>query len=216
MLAGAEALVRWRKPDGQMISPGLFIPLVEESGFVRKLDEYVFQEVCLAQKRWIDKGLRVVPISVNLSQRHLENPEFIDQYKAILDNSGVPIEYIQLEITESAMFEKKEEFVAIMERLHQLGFVILMDDFGTGYSSLMMLKSIPVDVMKLDKSFVDDYDDIRGEQIIRCVMRMAQDLSIAITAEGVETEEQYNFLKSIGCDTIQGYYFAKANAGGGV
>ncbi len=209
MLAGAEALVRWRKPDGQMISPGLFIPLAEESGFVRKLDEYVFQEVCLAQKRWIDKGLRVVPISVNLSQRHLENPEFIDQYKAILDNSGVPIEYIQLEITESAMFEKKEEFVAIMERLHQLGFVILMDDFGTGYSSLMMLKSIPVDVMKLDKSFVDDYDDIRGEQIIRCVMRMAQDLSIAITAEGVETEEQYNFLKSIGCDTIQGYYFAK-------
>ena len=82
MLAGAEALVRWRKPDGQMISPGLFIPLAEESGFVRKLDEYVFQEVCLAQKRWIDKGLRVVPISVNLSQRHLENPEFIDQYKA--------------------------------------------------------------------------------------------------------------------------------------
>jgi len=208
-LAGAEALVRWRKPDGQMVSPGLFVPLAEESGFVCKLDEYVFREVCQAQRRWLDKGLKVVPISVNLSRKHLDDPEFIKEYKAILDASGVPIEYIQLEITESAMFEKKDEFVKIMEELHSLGFMILMDDFGTGYSSLMMLKSIPVDVMKLDKSFVDDYDDERGERIIRCVMRMAQDLRIAITAEGVETEEQYRFLKSIGCDTIQGYYFAR-------
>ena len=96
-----------------------------------------------------------------------------------------------------------------MEELHQLGFMILMDDFGTGYSSLMMLKSVPVDVMKLDKSFVDDYDDARGEQIIRCVMQMAKDLRIGITAEGVETKEQFEFLKDIGCDTIQGYYFAR-------
>lgn len=208
-LAGAEALVRWRRSDGQMVSPGLFVPLAEESGFVCKLDEYVFKEVCQAQKRWIDKGLDVVPISVNLSRRHLDNPEFIKEYKAILDASGVPIKYIQLEITESAMFEKKDEFVQMMEELHGLGFMILMDDFGTGYSSLMMLKSIPIDVMKLDKSFVDDYDDERGEHIIRCVMRMAQDLRIAITAEGVETEEQYKFLTSVGCDTIQGYYFAR-------
>lgn len=208
-LVGAEALVRWRKPNGQMISPGLFIPLAEESGFVCKLDVYMFREVCLAQKRWLDKGLDIVPISVNLSRRHLDNPEFIDEYKKIIDESGVPIQYVQLEITESAMFEKQEEFIEIMEKLHQLGFMILMDDFGTGYSSLMMLKTIPVDVMKLDKSFVDDYDDIRGEQIIRCVMKMAQDLSIGITAEGVETKEQFEFLKSIGCDTIQGYYFAR-------
>lgn len=208
-LAGAEALVRWRKPNGQMVSPGLFIPLAEESGFVRKLDEYVFREVCLAQRRWMDKGLPIVPISVNISRRHLENPEFIDEYKKILDDSGVPIEYIQLEITESAMLDEQEELIAIMERLHQLGFIILMDDFGTGYSSLMMLKSVPVDVMKLDKSFVDDYDNERGEQIIRRVMQMAQDLRIQVTAEGVETKDQYEFLKSINCDTIQGYYFAR-------
>lgn len=208
-LEGAEALVRWKRPDGQMISPGLFIPLAEESGFVRKLDEYVFREVCLAQKRWLDKGMKIVPISVNLSRRHLENPEFIEEYKKILEESGVPIEYVQLEITESAMTEKKEESLEIMEKLHSLGFRILMDDFGTGYSSLMMLKSVPVDVMKLDKSFVDDYDDERGEQIIRCVMNMAQNLQISITAEGVETEDQYIFLNSIGCDTIQGYYFAR-------
>lgn len=208
-LVGAEALVRWQKPNGQMISPGLFIPLAEESGFVCKLDEYIFKEVCLAQKRWLDKGLEIVPISVNISRRHLDNPEFIYEYKRILDESGVPIQYIQLEITESAMFEKQEEFIEIMEELHQLGFMILMDDFGTGYSSLMMLKSVPVDVMKLDKSFVDDYDDARGEQIIRCVMQMAKDLRIGITAEGVETKEQFEFLKDIGCDTIQGYYFAR-------
>lgn len=208
-LAGAEALIRWKRQDGQMVSPGLFVPLAEESGFVCKLDKYIFNEVCLAQKRWIDKGLKAVPISVNLSRRHLNNPEFIGEYKAMLDNSGVPIKYLQLEITESAMFEKKKEFLDIIESLHQMGFVILMDDFGTGYSSLMMLKSIPIDVMKLDKTFVDDFDDERGEQIIRCVMRMAQDLCISITAEGVETEEQYKFLKSIGCDMIQGYYFAR-------
>lgn len=138
-------------------------------------------------------GLRAVPISVNLSRRHLDTPEFIGEYKSMLDQSGVPIKYMQLEITESAMFEKKAEFLEIIESLHKMGFVILMDDFGTGYSSLMMLKSIPIDVMKLDKTFVDDFDDERGEQIIRCVMRMAQDLCISITAEGVETEEQYKF-----------------------
>ncbi|MDE6662767.1 MAG: GGDEF domain-containing protein [Lachnospiraceae bacterium] len=208
-LAGAEALIRWRKSNGQMVSPGLFVPLAEESGFVRKLDEYIFREVCFAQKRWLDQGLSVVPISVNLSRRHLENPDFIDEYKKILDESGVPIEYIQLEITESAILDKQDELIAIMDRLHQLGFIILMDDFGTGYSSLMMLKSVPVDVMKLDKSFVDDYNDVKGEQIIRRVMQMAQDLNIEVTAEGVETQEQYEFLKSIDCNMIQGYYFAR-------
>lgn len=208
-LAGAEALIRWRKSNGQMVSPGLFVPIAEESGFVRKLDEYIFKEVCLAQKRWLDQGLSIVPISVNLSRRHLENPEFIDEYKKILDESGVPIEYIQLEITESAILDKQDELIAIMDKLHQLGFIILMDDFGTGYSSLMMLKSVPVDVMKLDKSFVDDYNDVKGEQIIRRVMQMAQDLNIEVTAEGVETQEQYEFLKSIDCNMIQGYYFAR-------
>ncbi len=163
----------------------------------------------MAQKRWMEKGLPIVPISVNISRKLLETPEFIDEYKQILDDSGVPIEYIQLEITESAILDKQEDLINIMEKLHQVGFVILMDDFGTGYSSLMMLKSVPVDVMKLDKSFVDDYDDFKGEQIIRRVMQMAQDLSIEVTAEGVETEDQYEFLKSIDCNTIQGYYFAR-------
>ncbi|MCM1385830.1 MAG: EAL domain-containing protein [Bacillus sp. (in: Bacteria)] len=208
-LAGAEALIRWRKPNGQMISPGLFIPHAEESGFVRKLDEYIFKEVCMAQRRWLDKGLPIVPISVNISRRLIETPEFIDEYKKILDDSGVPIEYIQLEITESAILDKQDELINIMEKLHQIGFVILMDDFGTGYSSLMMLKSVPVDVMKLDKSFVDDYDDVKGERIIRRVMQMAQDLHIEVTAEGVETKDQYEFLKGIDCNMIQGYYFAR-------
>lgn len=208
-LAGAEALVRWRKSDGTMVPPGMFIPLAEETNFVCKLDKYVFKEVCVAQKRWIEKGLKVVPVSVNLSRRHLNNPEFVDEYKEILDEVGVPIECVQLEITESAMFEKQEEFIKLMERLHEIGFAILMDDFGTGYSSLTMLKQIPVNVMKLDKSFVDDYDDTKGEQIIRCVTKMAQNLDISITAEGVETEAQYIFLREIGCDVIQGYYFAK-------
>lgn len=208
-LAGAEALVRWKKPDGKIISPGEFIPLAEESGFVCKLDKYIFHEVCVAQEHWRKEGRKIVPVSVNLSRRHLDNPVFIEEYKQIIDETGVPIDMVQIEVTESAMFEKQGEFLEIIERLHKLGFEILMDDFGTGYSSLMMLKQIPIDVMKLDKSFVDDYDDERGEQIIRCVMQMAQNLNIKITAEGVETEEQYEFLRDIGCDLIQGFYFAR-------
>ncbi len=208
-LIGAEALVRWKKPDGELVPPGVFIPLAEESGFVRKLDEYIFREVCLAQRRWLDSGMQIVPISVNLSRKHFENSEFIDRYVAILQELEIPVEYVQLEITESAVTDRRKESVEIIERLHKLGFKILIDDFGTGYSSLMMLKSVPVDVMKLDKSFVDDFDDIKGEQIIRCVMRLAQNLQIATTAEGVETEAQFEFLRSIGCDSIQGYYFAK-------
>lgn len=180
-LAGAEALVRWRKSDGTMVPPGMFIPLAEETNFVCKLDKYVFNEVCQAQRRWIDKGMKVVPVSVNLSRRHLNNPEFIDEYKTMLDAAGIPIECVELEITESAMYEKQEEFIKIMERLHEVGFAILMDD----------------------------YNDTKGEQIIKCVTKMAQDLDLSITAEGVETEEQYIFLKEIGCDMIQGYYFAK-------
>ena len=208
-LVGAEALVRWKQEDGSYIPPFRFIPAAEKNGFITRLDKYVFKQVCDDQKHWLDEGKEIVPISVNLSRQHLYNPKLVEEYQKIVVKSGVPIDKLELEITESAIFENHDEFLAIINKLHGVGFRILMDDFGTGYSSLMMLKSIPIDVMKLDKSFVDDYSDIKGEKIISSVTQLAKAMQIEVTAEGVETEEQYKFMRDLGCDMIQGYYFAK-------
>ena len=208
-LVGAEALVRWKQADGSYIPPFRFIPTAEKNGFITRLDKYVFKCVCKDQKRWLDEGRKIVPISVNLSRQHLYNPKLVEEYQKIVAKSGVPIDKLELEITESALFENHDEFLAIINKLHGVGFRILMDDFGTGYSSLMMLKSIPIDVMKLDKSFVDDYSDSKGEKIISSVTQLAKAMQIEVTAEGVETEEQYKFMRDLGCDMIQGYYFAK-------
>ena len=165
--------------------------------------------VCEDQKRWLDEGREIVPISVNLSRQHLYNPKLVEEYQKMVVKSGVPIDKLELEITESALFENHDEFLSVINKLHGVGFRILMDDFGTGYSSLMMLKSIPIDVMKLDKSFVDDYSGKKGEKIISSVTQLAKSMEIEVTAEGVETEEQYKFMRDLGCDMIQGYYFAK-------
>lgn len=207
-LVGAEALVRWKRRDGSIMMPGRFIPLAEKSGFVNYLDKYVFAEVCRKQKEWLKAGRHAVPISVNLSRRHLYSDDFMDEYKEMVEQAEVPARYLQLELTESAIFENKEELCQIIDTLHSMGFNIQMDDFGTGYSSLMMLKSVPIDVLKLDKSFVDDFDDPKGQKIITSVINLAQELHIEVTAEGVETKEQYEFLRNLGCNTIQGYYFS--------
>ncbi len=208
-LSGAEALIRWKNADGTYTPPYKFIPIAEKNGFVLKLDKYVFRKVCEDQKRRLEEGKKVVPVSVNLSRQHLYNSAFIEDYRKMVEARNIPINLVELEVTESAMFENQDEFMSIIDRLHKIGFKILMDDFGTGYSSLMMLKSIPIDVMKLDKSFVDDFNDEKGEKIISCVTQLAKSMHIEVTAEGVETEEQYQFMKKLGCDNIQGFYFAK-------
>ncbi len=208
-MVGAEALVRWKKADGSTVMPGHFIPLAEQNGFINHLDKYVFKEVCKAQKLWLEEGKKVVPVSVNLSRRHFYNGDFMKEYQDIVFDSGISEKYVQLELTESAVFENQEALCQIIDNLHTMGFHILVDDFGTGYSSLMMLKSIPIDTLKLDKSFVDDFDHPKGEKIIKSVIQLAQALNIEVTAEGVETQEQYEFLKTLGCNTIQGFFFAR-------
>lgn len=208
-LNGAEALIRWIKPNGSIVSPTVFIPLAEKKGMVVRLDKCVFEMVCEHINQWKNKGLDLVPISVNLSREHLKDETFIDDYVRIREKYQIEDEYLELELTEGTLYDNLEQARPIVEKLHNKGVKILMDDFGTGYSSLMMLKSIPVDVMKLDKSFVDDYDDARGEEIIKCVVALAGTLKMDVTAEGVETKEQYEFLRDLGCDTIQGYYFSR-------
>lgn len=208
-IVGAEALIRWKREDGTVVSPNVFIPLAESSGFIEKLDRKMFEMICEIQHKFLEEGRVPVKISVNLSRQVFYDKNFIDRYVDIMNKYDISTEYVELEITESALFENQEEFKSIIDELHERGFKILMDDFGVGYSSMMMLKAIPIDVMKLDKSFVDDYNDIRGREIIISVMKLAKALNILVTAEGVETAEQYAFFRNLKCDIIQGYYFAK-------
>ena len=208
-ICGAEALIRWITSEGKVIPPGMFIPLAENNGFVRNLDKEMFRLVCDMQKKLFEEGLEPVPVSVNVSRQLLYDKNFADDYCRYITELNIPPRLVELEITESALFEDINLFRATLEKLRNFGFRILMDDFGTGYSSLMMLHTVPIDVMKLDKSFIDDYADEKGRSIIQCVLNLAKQLKLPVVAEGVETEEQYIYLKNSGCDVIQGYYFSK-------
>ncbi|MBS7006854.1 bifunctional diguanylate cyclase/phosphodiesterase [Anaerostipes sp.] len=212
-IVGAEALVRWIGEDGRIIPPSDFIPVFEENGLIMGLDEFMFREVCRQQRKWMDEGREAVPISVNLSRYNIFYSAFINKYQDTLKEFDIPPALVPLEITESVMSEDEELLRNIIDELHGIGFSVLMDDFGTGYSSMTMLRSMPIDVLKLDKSFVDDIGDSRGEKIIRSIIDLSKSLGIHLTAEGVETKQQYEFLKELECDEIQGYYFARPMPG---
>lgn len=206
---GAEALVRWYNDEIGMILPDDFIPVFENNGFIAELDKYMFEHVCIDIRKWLDEGCRVAPVSVNLSQQQLYNTRFIEEYQEILKKYDISAEYLQLELTETTLFSEAEILDDIIDNLHSVGFKILMDDFGTGYSSLSMLKNVSVDIIKLDKSFVDDIGDPKGDIVVSTIVSLGQLFNMRIVAEGVETKEQYEFLRDIFCDEIQGYYFSK-------
>lgn len=208
-LASAEALVRWLDEKSGLIFPNEFIPVFESNGFIVKLDKYMFENVCKDIRKWLDAGLKVVPISVNLSQLQLYNLHFIDEYREILTKYKIPPKYVQLELTKTTLFSEASALNGIIDKLHKVGFKILMDDFGTGYSSLNMLKNIPVDILKLDKSFVDAIGELKGNIVVSTIISLGQLLEMKIVAEGVETKEQFEFLRDIFCDEIQGYYFSR-------
>ena len=208
-ICGAEALIRWITPEGKIVPPGQFIPLAENTGFVRELDKVIFMQVCDLQKNLLEQGIVPVPISVNVSRQLLYDKFIAEFYCDYMKQMKIPTDLIELEITESAFFEDIDLFRSTLEKLRNYGFRILMDDFGTGYSSLMMLHSVPIDIIKLDKSFIDDYEDEKGSSIIQCVLNLARMLKLPVVAEGVETKEQYIYLKNSGCDVIQGFYFSK-------
>lgn len=208
-LVGAEALVRWYNEKTGMMFPNEFISLFERNGFIIELDKYMFESVCRDIRTWLDNGYKVVPISVNLSQLQLYNLHFVEEYKEILEKYQIPPQFVQLELTETTLFSKASGLNKIIDKLHNIGFLILMDDFGTGYSSLNMLKNVPVDILKLDKSFVDDIGDTKGDLVVSTIVSLGQSLDMKIVAEGVETKEQYEFLRDIFCDEIQGYYFSR-------
>lgn len=207
---GAEALVRWIEDNGKMIFPDEFIPLFESNGFITKLDKYMLEEVCILIRQWIDNGITPIPISVNFSRVHINNPNFTSEIKAIIDKYNVNTKYIEIELTESTILDNESELKTIFENFKTSHLVIAMDDFGYGYSSLGFLKDFDVDIIKLDRSFFSfDADNERSRIVIRNIVKMVKELGVVVVAEGVETKEQLDFLKSTRCDMVQGYYFSK-------
>lgn len=209
-IVGAEALARWRKPDGKMVYPDEFIPVFEKNGFITKLDLYIFEEVCRHIRRWLDEGSPVCRVSVNVSQVHLRNKEFYLTYLEIMKKYNIPSQYIELELTESTLFKNKEQMISLIYALKNVGIKIAMDDFGSGYSSLNLMKDLPIDYLKLDREFFNtSLDSSRGQEVIKSISAMAGRLQICIVAEGVENRDQVDFLKEINCGIVQGYFYYK-------
>ena len=209
-LSAAEALVRWNHPTEGSVPPGKFIPIFESNGFIIQLDDYMLTEVCRMQATWIARKERIVPISVNVSRAHFTKDDLAERICRIVDAFKVPHSVIELELTESAFFDDKKVLLNTVKKLKDAGFKISMDDFGAGYSSLNTLKELPLDVIKLDAEFFRGKDEMnRGNLIVEETIHLAKKLAMTIVAEGIENREQVNFLKNIGCDLIQGYYFAK-------
>lgn len=209
-LIGAEALVRWFRADGTIVSPGEFIPVFEKNGFITSLDFYVYEEVCRLIRNWLDTGRKAVPISVNVSRVHILDPDFAKKFKAIIDAYKIPPELIELELTESIFLNTVDEAVWLMEQFKSYGFSISIDDFGSGYSSLNLLKELPADVIKIDKGFFRKDKLLEKDKIIvSSVVNLAKNLHMLVLCEGVETENQAHFLRSIDCDIAQGYLYSK-------
>lgn len=208
-IVGAEALVRWDSPSLGWLSPGAFIPLFERNGFIIRLDYYVFRQVCCCLRQWMDSGKAVVPVSVNLSAKHLSEPDFIDKFKAIQKEYGIPDAYLEFELTEALVFEDMELLKSTIDRLHGAGYECSMDDFGSGYSSLNVLKEMPLDILKLDRVFFTGEDGERGSNVVRAVVAMARELGMRVVAEGVEDRRTAAFLRELECDMIQGYVYYK-------
>ncbi|MCC0655855.1 EAL domain-containing protein [Clostridioides sp. ES-S-0123-01] len=210
-IVGAEALVRWQDPDRGLIPPNDFIPFFEKNGFIIKLDHYVFEKSCAMIRKWIDNGETPIPISVNFSRAHLNNKDFLEKYKTIRDKYDVPAKLLEIELTETLIFDNLQMLLNVIDQIHEEGFQCSLDDFGSGYSSLNMLKEIKVDTLKLDRAFFSspNADNVSENYVIESVVELAKKLNMNSVSEGVETILQMEYLKKINCDMIQGYVFSK-------
>ena len=208
-MEGAEALVRWKK-DGNMISPGEFIPIFEKNYFIIKLDEYVYERVCKNIQE-MKKQIKEIPkISVNISKESLLEKDFLAKYVKIIEQYGISPNDIEIEITERTTVDNHIDMKEIIEEIKEKGFSIAIDDFGTGYSSLNMLEMLPIDMIKIDKSFIDRIGE-KNETInlLEIILLISKKLNLKTIAEGVEKSEQVEYLKKENCDFIQGYFYAK-------
>ena len=210
LLAGAEALVRWNHPECGFISPGDFIPLFEKNGFITQLDLYIWEQVCKILKSWEEKGYPMIPVSINVSRADVYQIDLVDTMKKLVEKYEIHPAMLHLEITESAYTENAAQITSTVDQLRKAGFVIEMDDFGSGYSSLNMLNQMKLDILKLDMKFIQSEIAKSVEQgILYFIVGLAKWMGLNVIAEGVETREQLERLREIGCDYVQGYFFSK-------
>ncbi len=209
-ITGFEALIRWQSPEIGFVSPARFIPLAERNGLIHPIGQWVMAESCRFAKKLAEMGYGDLRVSVNVSGQQFSREDFLDSVQCILEGSGVSVKQIELEITETAVLKSLDEAVEKLHRLREYGLQVSLDDFGTGYSSLNYLLQLPFDTLKIDKSFIDMIGlEAKGGQIIEAIMSLAHVLEKSVIAEGVETRDQLQYLQSIRCDTIQGYYYSK-------
>lgn len=213
VVEGSEALIRWDYKGKGLLPPYRFIPFFEKDGSIGKIDDIVLEKVCQAFVRWNSEGKPLYPVSVNLSRKRLYDPNIISHLVGIVDSYGVSHELIDFELTESATYDNKDYMLQVLTELRQLGFKISMDDFGTGYSSLSLLTEMPLDTLKIDKSFVDkigtENERDQDVSVIRLIISLAKDMGFVCLAEGAERKEQVDKLRELGCDVIQGYYYSR-------
>ncbi len=207
-IIGAEALIRWDVPHKGMIPPDTFIPIAEQNGFIVELGEWILHTAIKQKKEWEDKGSDI-KLSINIAAKQIQNPKFVDILADLLQTYKVNTSNIVLEITEYVFLESNTSLYEIFSAIKKLGVQISLDDFGTGYSSLSYLKTFPIDILKIDKSFIDDYENEEGAVFIETIIKMAQTLRLEVIAEGVETHEQITYLKALHCNAYQGYYCSK-------
>lgn len=210
-VVGAESLVRWRHGEKGLIPPGKFIPLLERSGMIYLLDQRIWEKVCQWLRSWLDRGGHPIPISINISRIDVVSMDVPAFLTKLLKKYDLPAKYIKAEITESACTEEGSIVNRTVDRLREAGFLVMMDDFGSGYSSLNMLKSIAVDVLKIDMRFLDmdELEERKGVSILESIVNMARQMGLPVIVEGVETLKQENILRSMGCRYTQGYYYCK-------
>ena len=206
---GAEALIRWQKEDGDMVSPGQFIPIAEQTGLIIRIGEWIIEQAC-RQSVLFNKQHDGIHLAINISARQFQHRYFLERLQSIIDKTGAQPRLIELEITEGLIMENVEQSIKIMQHLKNMGFALAIDDFGTGYSSLSYLKRFPIDTLKIDQAFVRNLEeDEKDRSIIKNIVELATALNLKTVAEGVETKGQWQFLRSLHCDYIQGYYFSK-------
>ena len=209
-VVGVEALIRWETSENEVIPPSRFVPVAEEIGLIAPIGKWVLQTACAQNKAWQDADIEPFVISVNVSARQFRQENFVQTVADVLDDTGLEPRYLEIELTESAVMHDAEQFIAALGQLRELGVQIALDDFGTGYSSLSYLKRLPVDRLKVDRSFVQDIvTDADDATIVRTIIALGHNLGLRVVAEGVENEQQLEFLRENGCDELQGYYFAE-------
>lgn len=207
---GMEALVRWQHPDDDMLNPADFIPLAEETGIIIPLGKWVLYQACQQVRQWQQEGLDSLRVSVNLSARQFQDKELVEMVESVIQETGIQAGFLELEITETTIMQNIEETIETLWQLRNLGVLLSIDDFGTGYSSLSYLKRFPLDILKIDRTFVMDITtDPNDRAVVEAIVSLSHHLKMKVVAEGVETEEQLNFLKKQKCHEVQGYYLAK-------